>query len=513
MRLRLYSNQSPNTGRNAYIFATSDAEYLNALGIADYLITDVSKFTYQNGILRVRIENAADPEANMKAVYRRITYAVIDETDSSYFKCYFITSSEYRSGCVLFNIEPDMWGTYISQVKLGTFFVTRCNRNIGHGYYDPIAYTEGEATTTSLIIAADENPTLSDFAIYYVAVNQTGVESIFTDNASSFMALYANTLQAFESTRPEAITNPIDWAIIAVGGINAVKGVYATSDIEAYVMKAYIAPDIYQSYITSMPIFKSKTIFTDGDDTEITPGRIQSPYAATWRQFDITIDPNNEYYVGTKFHGLQLPRSTQPVTVGYKFIFGQSDIRVLVSVGDKSLDITEDFEVSLTTASGIMTETERISQILGLIAGTALPALGTAAAGGGAALGAITGAASTAGNLLGQSQQGNGRVIGAGNGALTCRLGPGIEFPYKQRTFKSTQDEQAKARLFGANFAEYCDDMADIMEHAFLGGGAMSAFNLTYIEATVAVSGVPDEARKYIEDCFSSGIYIQYNES
>lgn len=508
MRLRLYSNQSPNTGRNAYIFATSDAEYLNALGIADYVITDVSKFTYQNGILRVRIENAANPEANMKAVYRRITYAIIDETDSSYFKCYFITSSEYRSGYVLFNVEPDMWGTYISQVKFGTFFVTRCNRNIGQGYYDPIAYTEGSAITTAL---NSDTPALSDIAIYYAAVNQTGTESLIQD-ASSYMALYANDFAELNETKPEAITSVIDWAIILIGGINAAKGVYATSDIEAYVFKAYIAPNIYQSYISSMPIFKSKTIFTDGD-TEITPDRTQAAYTANWASFTINIDPDFEYYVGTKLHGLQLPRSTQPINVTYKYIFGQSDMRVLVSCGDKSLDITEDFEVMLTVTNGVMSETQQIGQLLGILAGTLIPAAGAAAAGSVSIAGATAGAAGVASNIFQSAQQGNGRVIGAGNGALSWRNGLTLEYPYKQRTYKSTQDEKAKARLFGANFAEYCDDMADIMEHELLGGGAMSDFNLTYLQATVQVYGIPDEARKYIEDCFTSGIYIQYNAS
>lgn len=506
MRLRLYSNQSPNTGRNAYIFATSDAEYLNALGIADYVITDVSKFTYQNGILRVRIENAADPEANMKAVYRRITYAVIDETDSSYFKCYFITSSEYRSGYVLFNVDPDMWGTYISQVKLGTFFVTRCNRNIGQGYYDPIAYTEGSATTTALNA---NTPQLSDFAIYYAAVNQTGTESLIQD-ASSYMALYVNGLDELNETKPEEVRSVIDWAIIAIGGINAVKGIYATSDIDAYVFKAYIAPNIYQSFIGSMPIFKSKTIFNDGD-MEITPDRTQSAYVANWASFDITIDPDNEYYIGTKLHGLQLPRSTQPINVVYKFIFGQSDIRVLVSAGDKSLDITEDFEVMLTVTNGVANETQHIGQLLGILAGTLIPAAGAAVGGSISIAGAAAGATGIASNIFQSAQQGNGRVIGVGNGALTCRTGLNLEYPYKQRTYKSTQDEKAKARLFGANFAEYCDDLADIMEHELLGGGAMAGFELTYLQATVQVYGIPDEARKYIEDCFSSGIYIQYN--
>lgn len=508
MRLRLYSNQSPNTGRNAYIFATSDAEYLNALGIADYVITDVSKFTYQNGILRVRIDNAADPEANMKAVYRRITYAIIDETDSSYFKCYFITSSEYRSGYVLFNVEPDMWGTYISQVKLGTFFVTRCNRNIGQGYYDPIAYTEGSAITTAL---NSDTPALSDIAIYYAAVNQTNVDTLL-NAASSFTALYANDLSELKTTKPESVTRVIDWATILIGGINAVKGIYATSDIDAYVFKAYIAPNIYQSFLTSMPIFKSKTLFNDGD-IELTPDRIQAPYSVTRAQFTINVDPDYIYSIGTKYHGLEIPRSTQPLQIRYRFIFGQSDLRVLVSCGNQSLDITEDFEVMLTVTEGTMNATQQIAQTIkgASDAGQAAAYTGMAMAGpGGTIFGASLMAAGVASGILQGATQGNGKVIGAGNGVLSWSTGLNLEYPYKQRTYKSTQDEKAKARLFGANFAEYCDDMADIMEHELLGGGAMSDFNLTYLQATVQVYGIPDEARKYIEDCFSNGIYIDY---
>ena len=509
LKLYLYQNFTPNRGRNPYFWG-SNGSFISSL--PDPLATiDSYTFDYQAGVIKyrtiqpglydnityVRISGAPDPS----------TGGSIDNYTGSVEEFYHVERVEFAGGAVLLHVTEDYWANYAYNA-VGTMFVTRCNRNIGNGIYDPIAYTEGSATTTSL---NRETPELSDIAIYYAAVNQTNVDTVL-NAASSFTALYANDLDELSETKPSSVTRVIDWATILIGGINAVKGIYATSDIDAYVFKAYIAPNIYQSYLTSMPIFKSKTLFNDGD-IELTPDRIQAPYSATRATFTINIDPDYIYSIGTKYHGLELPRSTQPIEVRYRFIFGQSDLRVLVSVGNQSLDITEDFEVMLTVTEGTMNATQQIAQTIKGVsdAGQAAAYTGMAMAGpGGTVFGASLMAAGVASGILQGASQGNGKVIGAGNGVLSWTNGLQLEYPYKQRTYKSICDEKAHARMFGAKFAEWCDDFADIMSHPLLGGGDMSGFIYTYIEADAQIKNVPTAAAEFIQNALRNGIYIDY---
>ena len=509
LKLYLYQNFTPNRGRNPYFWGDKGS-FINSL--PDPLATiDSYTFDYQAGVIKyrtiqpglydnityVRISSAPDPS----------TGGSMDNYTGSVEEFYHVERVEFAGGAVLLHVTEDYWANYAYNA-VGTMFVTRCNRNIGNGIYDPIAYTEGSATTTSL---NSETPELSDIAIYYAAVNQTNVDTVL-NAASSFTALYANDLDELSETKPSSVTRVIDWATILIGGINAVKGIYATSDIDAYVFKAYIAPNIYQSYLTSMPIFKSKTLFNDGD-IELTPDRIQAPYSATWATFTINIDSDYIYSIGTKYHGLELPRSTQPIEVRYRFIFGQSVLRVLVSVGNQSLDITEDFEVMLTVTEGTMNATQQIAQTIKGVsdAGQAAAYTGMAMAGpGGTVFGASLMAAGVASGILQGASQGNGKVIGAGNGVLCWTNGLQLEYPYKQRTYKSICDEKAHARMFGAKFAEWCDDFADIMSHPLLGGGDMSGFVYTYIEADAQIKNVPTAAAEFIQNALRNGIYIDY---
>ena len=475
----LYKQKLPNYAENTHIFYSNVNEYVAYLG-TPFLSFNEDRYTLNGNIAEIQLPAVTDIDD--------ITYIAWDNGGA--WRFYFVRSAVYQSGYGIFTLDVDLWATYIAKATLSNIRVTRCNRNVGTGVYDAIPVTTGRQFEQ---IGGDI--AVSDLAIVYVVTFATGASSILINNAATAIGVFASEMVETEAI--PAGTSVFDWYVNAVSGIYSVQA--TVGDLDANVLKAYIVPkQVLANKGTVIPKFKVKTPNFSGT---ITPTFDVAPYIYPVI-YDINIDPNKKYFVGTKHAGVELVRTTKPVKVVYNYIVKQDGLQVIVQQGDRMLDITDAFQVGLTSNDGNFTATERVARTLQVIGGMASGAFQIMEGG----AGYVTGALTTTNALTKVIETGNARYAQGGDGVTTFRRisGLGVYTPYYMQTNASVDDEQANARLYGATFNEQVQSIDVIFSADMLGSGTLTD---TYIAAFVRVDGVPGDARDMISAEIRGGIY------
>ena len=335
---------------------------------------------------------------------------------------------------------------------------------------------------------------VNDLAVVYVVAFATGVSSILVNNAGTSLGVFVQEMGE-DDDLPEG-KNLFDWWIELVSGIYSAQA--TIGDLDANVLKAYIVPKSVLTIKTgTVPVFKVKTPSFAGT---LTPSYEAAPFIFPVR-FDIDIDPNKKYFVGTKHAGVELVRTTQQATVIYNYIVKQDGLQVIVQQGDRMLDITDAFAVGLTSNDGNFTATERVARTLQVVGGIASGAFQIMQGG----AGYVTGALTTANALSNAVEQGNARYTQGGDGVSTFRTVTGTaESPYYMQTNESIDDEAANARLYGATFNQQVTNINDIFSAPLLGMGSLTD---TYFAAEIRIDGIPAGARDVISADIRGGIY------
>ena len=205
---------------------------------------------------------------------------------------------------------------------------------------------------------------VSDLAIVFVVAFATGVSSILVNNSGTSIGVFVQEM-VDDDDRPEG-QSIFDWWIEVVSGIFAAQAI--VGDLDANVLKAYIVPkSVLAIKSGTVPVFKVKSPSFSGT---LTPSYEAAPFIFPVR-FNVEIDPNKKYFVGTKHAGVELVRTTQPTAVFYNFIVKQDGLQVIVQQGDRMLDITDAFAVGLTSNDGNFTATERVARTLQIVGGIA----------------------------------------------------------------------------------------------------------------------------------------------
>lgn len=476
--IEVYKNILPNYAENTHYFFNNVPDYLSTLGVP------FLRFENDNSIIN---GNIATIELPSVADLDNITY--IAWNNRGVYRFYFVRSAIYQSGYAIFTLEVDLWATYMEHATFSNIRVTRCNRNIGTGIYDNIAATEGREF--SRVSASDL--TVDNLAIVYVVAFATGISSILVNNAGTSMGVFVQEMT--DDARAEG-RNLFDWWLEVVSGIYAAQA--TIGDLDANVLRAYIVPkNVLISKTNTVPVFKVKTPSFSGT---LTPSYEAAPFVYPVR-YDIDIDPNKKYFVGTKHSGLELIRTTQPAPVYYNYIVKQDGLQVIVQQGDRMLDITDAFAVGLTSNDGNFTATERVARTLQVAGGIASGAFQVMAGGNGYVAGALT----AANALTSAVEQGNARYVQGGDGVSTFRTYNGAtQSPYYMQTNTSTDDEAANARLYGAAFNQQVESIGDIFDASLLGTGTM---NETYFAAEVRIEGVPADVCDVIGAAIRGGVY------
>lgn len=474
----LYKNKLPNYSENTHVFFNDVNDFVSYLGNAFLRFTE-DRYTMNGNIAEVQLSSVIDVDD--------VTYIAWNNRGA--WRFFFVRSAVYQSGYAIFNLDVDLWATYIAHATLSNIRVTRCNRNIGVGVYDPIPSTTARGFTR-----LGDNINVNDLAVVYVVVFATGVSSILANNAGTSMGVFVQEMNSDDDI-PEG-KKLFDWWLEVVSGIYAAEA--SVGDFDANLLKAYIVPkNVIAPKTNPVPIFKVKTPSFAGT---LTPTYEAAPFIFPV-QFDVEIDPNRKYFAGTKFAGVELVRTTQPTTVTYNFIVKQDGLQVIVQQGDRMLDITDAFAVGLTSNDGNYTATERVARTLQIFGGIASGAFQIMQGGSGY----VTGALTAANALVNVVEQGNARYTQGGDGVSTFRtIGGGAQSPYYMQSSESINDEAANARLYGATFNQQVESIDDIFNAALLGTGTLTD---TYFAAEVRVDGVPTDARDVIAATIRGGVY------
>lgn len=474
----LYKNKLPNYAENTHVFFDDVTVYVAYLG-TPFMQFDEYRYTMNGNIAEVQLPAVTDVD--------NVTY--IAWNNGGAWRFFFVRSAVYQSGYAIFTLDVDLWATHISRVTLSNIRVTRCNRNIGTGIYDPIPATVGRN-----FLKLGDTLTVNDLAVVYVVVFATGASSILVNNAGTSIGIFAQEMDN-DDDKP-AGTSIFDWWVDIVSGIYSAKA--TIGDLDANLLKAYIVPKAVLGIKSgTVPVFNVKTASFTGT---LTPSFEVAPFIFPVR-FDITIDPNKKYFVGTKHAGVELVRTTKTTNVFYNYIVKQDGLQVIVQQGDRMLDITDAFQVGLTSNDGNFTATERVARTLQVFGGIASGAFQIMQGG----AGYVTGALTAANALTSVIEQGNARYTQGGDGVSTFRnLAGGVQSPYYMQTNDSIDDEGANARLYGAVFNKQVASIDDIFGAALLGTGTLTD---TYIAAELRVEGVPTDARDVISAAIRGGIY------
>lgn len=475
----LYKNKLPNYGENTHVFFNDVNDYVAYLGNAFIQFAE-NRYTMNANIAEVQLPAVADIDD--------VTY--IAWNNGGAWRFFFVRSAVYQSEYAIFTLEVDLWATHIARATLSNIRVTRCNRNVGNGVYDAIPSSVGRE-----FLRLGDDIEEDDLAIIYVVAFATGVSSILVNNAGTALGIFVTEFSDIGENAPEGVRK-IDWAIELVSGIFAADA--TIGDLDANVLKAYIVPkNVLGIKSGTVPVFKVKSPSFSGT---LTPTYEAAPFIFPVR-FDVDIDPNKKYFVGTKHAGVELVRTTQPTEIVYNFIVKQDGLQVIVQQGDRMLDITDAFAIGLTSNDGNITATERVARTLQFVGGIASGAFQIMQGGAGYVTGALTAANALANNI----EQGNARYAQGGDGVSTFRaLLSGVNSPYYIQTNESIDNEAANARLYGATFNQQVASVDDIFDAELLGTGTL---NDTYFAAEVRVDGVPTEARDVIAASIRGGIY------
>lgn len=474
----LYKNKLPNYAENTHYFFNAVDDYVNSLGV-EFLRFEEDRYTINGNIAEIELPAVTDVD--------NVTY--IAWNNGGAWRFFFVRSAVYQSGYAIFTLDVDLWATHIARATLSNIRVTRCNRNIGIGVYDAIPSSVGREFSR---LGGDMS--VNDLAIVYVVAFATGVSSLLINNSATALGVFVNELTE-DDDKPDGVST-FDWWIELVSGIYSAQA--NVGDLDANVLKAYIVPkNVLTIKSGSVPVFNVKAPSFSGT---LTPSYEAAPFIFPVR-FDVAIDPDKKYFVGTKHAGVELVRTTQPTTVFYNYIVKQDGLQVIVQQGDRMLDITDAFAVGLTSNDGNFIATERIARTLQVVGGIASGAFQIMQGG----AGYVTGALTAANALTSVIEQGNARYAQGGDGVSTFRaLSGAAQSPYYMQTTESIDNEAANARLYGATFNQQVASVDEIFGAALLGVGTLTD---TYFAAEVRVDGVPTDARDVIAAAIRGGIY------
>lgn len=501
--LYLYKQETPNTDK--FYYFTSTSQYKTAL--STNLVSSVTLDSYRINANTIKVKLST---TITEAVADTLTYAIDERVDANnvvtYFRCYHVNSIMIQSGYVVLNCSIDLWASYFYKASISNINVNKCNRNVGIGVYDTIRGTKSE--TASFF---DGNTIVPEKVSIVFTLNYNVKQNVLNSNSSTqLFAIDVKTLKALASDYPNV--SALDIAISFVSGITGVAatGWGFTTYNDAQVLSAWLIDNTY--LLTNSSNYVSVHSVNEYMDAN---GVDQNVYAVVPSILDktktISIDPNYNYYVGTRQNGLKIQRTTATsVDVKYRYIYGQSDLKVLVIQGDNMQDITEAFSVDLTINQGNVTGIKAVAKTMGIFMNTFAGMYGVATGKPTAAVLGISNLAKSTFNEV--ADVSGGKYVNGGDGYLTfyqiisIGLTATLHNPYCIVTYESNIDEAMNARHNGAYYNEVVASIASIFTKSLI--GVDNNFTDTYIMASLHVDNIPNEAADFIKLKFASGIYL-----
>lgn len=529
--LEFFRDCTPNYGNGKHVYFTDPRKYKAYLE-ANYEHGNISLDNYRLNSNVIKVSGALENSSE-------ITYFIEhDITDDKviYWRCYRVLSYIEQSGMLIFSCEVDTWATYIYRASLSHIHVSRCNRNIGYGVYDPIKSVKSRALDDTAYqvlytnlpapyVPPSETQSSSTLSIVFVAQavvqqNVTGenvtATFVFVCSCNEVASKFSSEVQAAHSSAEIAL--------------RAVSGVYATLtdgyfvDNKVSVLKAFLTQSARTEKGGLYLNLKTKTPYDSAEEKQISAyfcqmGKWRSEYIIKAKADPayLSFDANKDCYIGTKDNGLRLEHCTEDMHIDLITSIDLTGLHVKVMQGTREKDISNAFAVSLMGSNYQMDASEQIgfwtktlvTKLPTLIAGVAasivtvnpIPAIG-------AGIAAVSG---TGAALMSNSTISNS-ITSEGDGFTTFDLSADgkyseISRPLFVTIYESVADEERNARFNGVNYDMFLDDLTSIASKELLGTGDLDC---TYIVSDLMINGLPIAPRDDIYNTFRNGVYLIY---
>ena len=521
--LRLYTNLTRNYDDHVHLFLTnSNLNYfLNTFIETNRLTT----LTLDNYRINANIAKCNINETLTLANYQNVTMlADVEEENGviTYLRFYRVISSYFQSGYVIFNVEVDLWQTYIHLCGPSIINIQRSNRVIanGGGYFEEIPLTDGNMTH-ELFDGQQTASVLTHFkdtAVRIVMLVQYNItQAVFGDDKISATELMSAKISdiASHADRTEGslgeYKTTLEIALSLVGGVYAVNANIGVND--AQILRAWIVPNAELETANYGITLKTKSIFISGNNHEATfnvakvlPSKYSNKHVIE------NYDPNKVHYAGTYNNGLKLRNmAVKDLEYYTHVIVGDSDIKVIAQQGERQQDITQGYEVKLTTNGAQKTELRKVAEALSTSVSLGTSAYNKMATLGGAGgvgfslagLDIVKGIAGMVNDFGIESARGNG------DGFLTYyQTNPLDEVlsPYCITYFTSVRDEILNAETHGLVYANL--PYEELVNNFFIDETPLTEGVIDYLQANVHCGNAPKDAIQFIEGEFARGIYI-----
>ena len=537
--LRILKDFTPNVKNGKYL-AVSDIETFISL-TDTYMVDEITLDNYRINTNVAKIKYTDDYE---ETINNNITYLIEydysmvgEDMQINYFRCYFVDNFNLQSGYIVFNLHIDLWQSYIFNAKFKNTILTRSNRRVNsYGVYDEIQNTNDgysihyEAPIyTAWLDRYSDGPTgyypfAKESEIYIVYLIQYNIEQqVFGDDHISATCLYATPLDEIRTAVNNGDYSTIKGATNIIGGIYGVTGKFG-STLDAQVIEAWILPTWFIN-IGSKSAGGSGTTYyhnfkTKSEHGDLTiKGYVVNPSKNTLEYRSVANDINKVTYFGTINNGLKLKRYTYDTLHCFVSCFvGATSIQVIAMQGEEQKDLTKDFTIMLTENSGVTTGIRAVAKALSrsISMGGSMWGDIKKADYGMAGLGFVKGIADmiplkpsidkAIGNGDASTLYYRNQNQTSGDPKYNC-----VQNPFVITTFTSVENENEKARRFGASFYFVIEheQMSLIYQYLtsfnLLGSGT---FDDTLIALDTCVYGIPQDACTYIRDTLKAGVYL-----
>ena len=337
----------------------------------------------QNKVAEIEKENYLNNYNNIIRINGNIFYDVtyIIDTSVETPKCYFVKTSEFVSGYTEFNLIEDYWAEYFYNLKDGRFIDIKLDRG---KFAEPLQVRDDTDPTKLINVDGifDLQQTCKGVPVYTQSpINFNRVLIVFNCE-------YSNTKTTLFTNESITANSLFAQESFNVGGayeqINKLVNTYKIGNIpetettqEAGVTTIYLIPipssyefEVVRHYNIFYKYYSNEGTIVDAGTvcSKFKPKRIEVP-------FTITVDDiNKKYFFGTKTNYLDLIINDKlQCDLKYVVDFSSNKITVSIYQGDRSIDLTSNFEFNTTTINGTFTQQEKtattLKNIFGIMSG------------------------------------------------------------------------------------------------------------------------------------------------
>ena len=525
-KLRLAMFGQPNKGNETHYFYENISSYLSRFALITAYEIDFPNYRINNGF--VMIKKDANSYLSLEHA-KHVTYIIDYDSEANFLTGYFVNGFVNQSDKLIFSVELDKWGSYINKVQFGRVHLTRSNiYGSDAAYYD-------EALARGFLSALEDsrltgvfNP--ADLSIVFL-LNYNVSQGVFSGDKIGRCEMFAATLQqcidacTLVNLNKDALT-AIEMALDIVGGISGVNSNTGTN--EAEVIKAWIVPNTWLKYgdvvISRMT---GKSLFSSASDglrldnvRQVVPSFSTGSYdLGDFARFRDNY-PNHVVYFGPKYNGFRVPRlipsyPSKELPVYYRVTIGQDDVQVVLFSGEEEHDVSQNFEVRLTTANDVANPLQAMARDLSFGLNFTQGVL-SGYKSGGAAGAAMSGAKSVLSNIR---NAGLSKANGSGDGFATWNEGAArnsahtIKRPYFYMFYETLADEAARAVINGAKYDVFLSDLSGLKTAAatphFVATSNKESRCFAQIDEAY-VYGAPSEAIDYIKAELARGVYYVF---